>query len=205
MNDYNSLCENLVTSLQNENPKDVFMKFFRFPERNDFISIIRSNLNVLCTQGNATQIIFDVYNLLNKIIENPEALTGLSINNKEYLLSLFRIEQLGYKTTSVEYVDGKLKYCSNQSINDYIFGSEFLIDKLNTLTYPMLIINNLIKTKPNEDVIVFLKDRLKILKKVIAVLSDSDSNVASVKVDRKNTRLKVTTSVTDNVLNITVN
>lgn len=211
MDKYTKLCEEFIDAISKQSPDVVFKHFFNYPEREDFLNLVKLNLGVLCIRNEASKVIIDAYNVICSVLENPDKFiksTQEASKVRQKLLDMFMIKQLDYPTNSVEYVDGKLLYSSRQIIHEFVFKNEFYLDRYSNMSVAISLVNSYIK-RNNEgaDVNAFLKDRLKILKRLSSIFKDTEDTFALVKIDRKNPRLKVSKTYDENdgMLCITIN
>lgn len=194
--------ENLINrfyeNLSQDSVDVVMDKFFKFPERKDFIKAIHSKLESMILQGNATNNAVDMYNLLDSAIKNPNIIySDMNVNSAE-LLNLLRTEQLDYEFTSVEYIDGQLKYCIKQQPGNYMFDDSFIFDCYTDFTMIINLLSSIIKNNPKADYASKLRARLALLRKLNGLVGSMKTPTAKVVVNRVRSKPTVESTVDGN-------
>jgi hypothetical protein len=173
---------------------------FNYPEDKSLLNVSVIKINSCLLLGDYTleekYAIVQLLKVLQEQLKHPEML--MSSSSKEYLRSLLITTQLKEPlTTSVEYVNGELKYCVKQNLNEYLFSPEFYVDKLNDFKTPVIILKNLVTGNNSE---FDNNTRIKILKKCKEVLNESEFDIAKVYVNTDcNKRLNCKVSTVDGI------
>lgn len=206
---YVKLCKSLQESFGTIGLSATMQKYFKFPETVDLLYVICVKLNsiLLSPDTETDPVIKIVLEKLQSIMENPELLEiEETEESAEDLIKLLTTQQLtDCATTSVKYVNGELKYCVKQPIEEMLFAKQMMFDKHTTYQVPLEILKQLIKNQAKEETVNALKDRVKVLKKLASIASNMETPLGIVTIDRKNARLKTGINVESGVTQVLIN
>ncbi len=206
---YTKLCKDIDSSFNTNGTTQTMEKFFQFPKREDILYVICVKLHslILRMPEVVDPVVMKISSKLRGILENPEILANDNApTSSEELVRLLTTQQLqGYNTTSVKYVDGVLRYCIAQPLEDMLFSKQLVIDRHTTCFAPMQVIKQLIKVQTKEDTVTALNDRMKILKKIAAIAPDLETDLGIVIIDRKGARLKTDVKIESGVTHVLIN
>ena len=196
------LAEEIMIFLNDNTVQDMLRVFFDYPSRKDLLYYVCSKMQKsMLEAGNADNITGSVYNILLKSLQSYDSIVLFDGMTNEELLNMLRNKGLDYRTTSVEYVDGVLKYCIKPLFN--VFDDEFIIDRHTKFKSYIKFLESL-SNNDNESVKQLSKDKLKIVKKLANVVPNLEKGFCKCVIKPHGSRLKVnvTTEADYNIITI---
>lgn len=208
MEAYVKVCRDILAQISTAGVKETLQKYFRYPDENNllFVFCVKLRALVLTGQCKGYPEVIDTLEILRKYKSNPDLIRTAADNITDSLLELCRTEQLqDYRTVSVEYVNSKLMYCANQTVDDIMFRNDFIFDKHNTCTVPIQILKMFGDEQQSEEAKASFYDRVKVLKKIASVASTMETPLGYVSIDRRGERLKTSTQIENGITYLTIN
>lgn len=192
------LVSKFCQALTEDSLKNVVEKFFHYPEKKEFITIIHSKLESMVLHGEANEAMVGVYKLLGSLIENPSLIYDDNYSNSNELLELMRTVQLNYPTTSVEYVNGNLMYCVRQQPNNFMFDKDFVFDCMTSFTKTIETLKAIVNNNPNAEYSSILRARMALLRKLNGLVDTMKTPTGFVRVDKVSSKPKIQQKIVDN-------
>lgn len=208
MEAYVKVCRDILAQISTVGAKNILQKYFRYPDEKNLLFVFCVKLRALILTGQCENYpeVVDALELLYKYKNNPDLIRTAEDNTTDSLLQLCRTEQLqDYRTVSVEYVNGKLMYCANQTVDDIMFRNEFIFDKHTVCTVPIQILKMFGDEQQSEDAKASFYDRVKVLKKIASVASSMETPLGYVTINRQGERLKTSIQRENDITYLTIN